>query len=345
MKQVISLLLALTLILGLCACGNDATSAQPAATPVADPSPTVEPAAKEDSATMSMEDMVEVETEELATDEEDTADLISFEDVVLLDNETVTVELTCFYEEYMNWDDSDGGPRTEKCIGLNVTNNSTAEINVYVTAYLQDETLYTCMSGGSSSPAPGKSGKLCYSLDYDTIPHPTELESLDTLYDVELAIEVYRYDTYSTDTVFISLYDAIYGTMLAPAVETDEEDDFKDSLLYQQIYDIIMDSGSNVNMDYDPTTKRLYSYYEAPEGTRTSLKLNNSTIQEAWDSLIASYQDLGGTTQETLIAAGYSDISSVICMVDALNDSNIYSDDDFLLIIEGSTVVYDYSQE
>lgn len=345
MKQVISLLLALTLILGLCACGNDATSAQPAATPVADPSPTVEPAAKEDSATMSMEDMVEVETEELATDEEDTADLISFEDVVLLDNETVTVELTCFYEEYTNWAESDGGPRTEKCIGLNVTNNSTAEINVHVTAYLQDETLYTCCSGGTTSPAPGKSGKLCYILDYDTIPHPTELESLDTLYDVELAIEVYRYDTYSTDTVFISLYDAIYGTMLAPAVETDEEDDFKDSLLYQQIYDIMIASGSVANMDYDPVDKLLLTFFEAPEGTRDGLKKNSSVIQDAWDSLVGSYQDLGGSIEEALIAAGHSDITSIIWMVDALNDSNIYSANDLFLVIEGSTVVYDYSQE
>ena len=129
-----------------------------------------------------------------ASQEEADDDIIEFENVVLVDDDVVTVELTQFFEKEVNWAGADK-PSMEKYITLKVHNNSDTDILFNLEdGYVHGEGVKVIMSNGNSGPAPGKTKTYSYDIQYETTPDATPLESLDDLYSFEGTIQTYAQD-------------------------------------------------------------------------------------------------------------------------------------------------------
>ena len=151
---------------------------------------------------------------------EDT-NIIEFEDVILIDDENVTIELVNFYEETKNWDT---GTRDEKVISFKVYNNTDHELRISLRdAYIGDEEAWVCMLDGNVGPKPGKSKTLRYYIDYNTSPNPTELESINDLYDLEGYFDIFNsYEDTSKNNGYETEF-AIENVVSAENNEVNEE--------------------------------------------------------------------------------------------------------------------------
>ena len=151
MKKLFSLLLVVTMILSLCACGtNDNNS--------------------------------------VAKKDENGNEIIEFTDIILVDDDTVTIELVNFFSKDVNWSE---GKQNEKCVTFRTTNKTNHEITINPgNFYLNDEEAYVCMIDGSMCPAPGKSGKYSFYVGYEDTPEHRALESLDVLYNLEGSFDI-----------------------------------------------------------------------------------------------------------------------------------------------------------
>lgn len=110
-------------------------------------------------------------------------DLIEFENVILVDNDTLTIELVNFYAEDSNWVE---GSQNEKHITVKVKNKTAKEFFLNPDQfYLNDEAAWIICVDGSIVPAPGKSMKCSVIVAYDTKPEHTALGSLDELFCLE----------------------------------------------------------------------------------------------------------------------------------------------------------------
>lgn len=132
---------------------------------------------------------------------EQAADLktVDFTDVILLDDDLVTIELVKFYEEEVNWGYS-SGPLMEKNFTVKVKNKSDQEIYFNLNdAYIHDESVTLSMKDGNLGPAPGKTKTYSYIVYYNTNPEHTPLESIEDLYTLDLAVDVQIKGNYQRD--------------------------------------------------------------------------------------------------------------------------------------------------
>ena len=120
---------------------------------------------------------------------------VQFDNIVVLDNEAVTVELTQFFEKEVNWAGADK-PAMEKCFTLKVHNKSDAEMLFNVEdGYVNDESVTVIMQDGNGGPAPGKTKTYSYDVQYNTSPNATPLESIDDLYTFECKMRTIDYNS------------------------------------------------------------------------------------------------------------------------------------------------------
>ena len=114
--------------------------------------------------------------------------VIEFTDVVLIDDDTVKIELVKFYAKDVNWT---SGKQNEKYVTFKTTNKSNHEISINPGKfYLNNEEAYVSMVDGSMNPAPGKSGQYSFNVGYNETPEHKALESLDVLYNLEGSFDV-----------------------------------------------------------------------------------------------------------------------------------------------------------
>ena len=113
-----------------------------------------------------------------------------FEDVVLVDNDAVTITLLSFYQEQTNWAQSGGfTPMTTNEVAVKIKDKTEYGTSVNVEGYLDDEKLFVSRSGDSTIDA-GKSVNNSYTIGKDTQPDWTPLDSFDDLYNVTLSFEI-----------------------------------------------------------------------------------------------------------------------------------------------------------
>ena len=132
---------------------------------------------------------------EAAQAPEETTDdsIIKFDNLVLIDDDRITVELTQFYEDEVNWVGSDA-PVMEKYFTVKVTNKSDSDILFNINdGYINNESVTIMMSDGNNGPAPGKSKSYSYDIQYNTSPDRTPLESLEDLYSFEATVQTFVY--------------------------------------------------------------------------------------------------------------------------------------------------------
>ena len=109
--------------------------------------------------------------------------LIEFNNVVLVNNETVKIELINFYAEDVNWVT---GTQNEKYITVKATNKTDHDIILNPGKfYLGEDEVYVLLTNGSIAPAPGKSGNYAFIIANNTSPEHTALNSLEALYTLE----------------------------------------------------------------------------------------------------------------------------------------------------------------
>jgi len=166
MKKILLMTLAAVLAVFLTACGtgdNAPTDVPTAPEPTAESTPTPVP------------------SEEPSPEPENN--VIDFENVVLADDDVVTVELVQFYEEEVN--ELNEEPTIDKFVTLKVTNKSEYGLVLFdIDAYIGDEAVWVLMYDGNNAPAPGKSKNLRYCIRWNTSPKETSLDSLDDLYNL-----------------------------------------------------------------------------------------------------------------------------------------------------------------
>lgn len=187
---------------------------------------------------------------------------IEFTDIILLDNEYMTVELTQFFEKKVNWAGRE--PQIEKYITLKVHNNSDKEYLFNLQdAYIKDESVTAVMQDGNSGPAPGKTKTYSYDIYYNTSPDPTTLDSLEDLYtlDAKIQISISDGDKYiGREEYRININDTVNGT-----VETASGDNKGGSVVKETDYMTI--DGVYVDNSYstkdNENMRFLYIFYTA----------------------------------------------------------------------------------
>ncbi len=113
-----------------------------------------------------------------------------FADVILLDDNLVTIELVKFYENEVNWAGT-SSPMMEKYFTVKVKNKSDKEFYFNLEdGYIKDESVTLAMMDGSQGPAPGKSKTYTYNVYYNTNPDHTPLDSIEDLYTLDVAVDI-----------------------------------------------------------------------------------------------------------------------------------------------------------
>lgn len=162
MKKWIALLLALVMCLSLCACGGGGEKTTPAQ---ADNGETAD-----------------------ADQQDDTAS-IDFDEIVVWENEEVTIALVQFYEKPYKWE---SGEEIEKIAVFKVTNHADHKVNISCVneMYLDDESAYVNNLSGFTLVAPEKSGRFEFLIGNGTRENHTALDSIDDLYLLNGTFEV-----------------------------------------------------------------------------------------------------------------------------------------------------------
>ena len=113
-----------------------------------------------------------------------------FSDVILFDNDLVTIELVKFSEDEVNWGDVNN-TLMEKYITVKVKNKSDKELYFSLEdGYIHDESVTMAMMDGNQGPAPGKSKTYTYDVYYNLNPDHVPLESLEDLYTLDAAVDI-----------------------------------------------------------------------------------------------------------------------------------------------------------
>lgn len=161
MKKTIALLLAFVMCLSLCACGGSKQTSN-GNTSVSVTIPVVYPGTG--------------------------GDKIDLDDLVLAEDDKVKISIVEFYTNKMiSAGNSDGG----KCATFKIENKTDYEMSVWLTPYLNNETLEVVfVDGNSTAVEAGRVGRMGFSFTYGSYPNWTDLESLEDLYDLEFTFEL-----------------------------------------------------------------------------------------------------------------------------------------------------------
>lgn len=179
MRKAITILLALVMVLSLAACGGGSTTTNtPAATEApATPEPTPTSASSD---TENPSTIVPTQTD--STPANDNS-IIEFQNTILFEDDIVAIELLSFYAETMNWN---SGAQEEKIAAFKIHNKS--DFTVYIDiedTYVGEEAVIAGQMDGTMEVASGKAGTFRYYFNYNTVPNPTALGSVDDLYLLE----------------------------------------------------------------------------------------------------------------------------------------------------------------
>lgn len=210
MKKAISMLLVLALCLSLCACGKSTSSKSNA-----------------NVAQNAVNDFTPTQTESVNANDS----LIEFENVVLVDNDTVKIELVNFYAEDVDWYSD---VQNEKYITVKATNKSNHDIALNPgNFYLGDEAVVAFIITGSIAPAPGKSGNYTFMIKYNTSPESTALDSLEELYALEGSFDGLNIYEDSSKNTWLSVNFNIQSAINGEIITDDADALAKDDVLYE----------------------------------------------------------------------------------------------------------------
>ena len=213
-----------------------------------------------------------------------------FDDVVLVDNDTVKITLDSFYQNPTNLATTNG---SVEIVQDNIVTKATSKgkaLNIFCNAYLNGEKLYAAMLGGSVVEA-GKSANLSYWIAKDTKPDPSKLDSFDDLSNLELQFEVSAKNddgAYGvSETYTANLKDAIAGkastsnaagtSEKAPDKSNDGQAKKTEEVQTLNAGDVITTDkwevtyvGADITNEVLPSDTSGYSYmsYEANAGTK-----------------------------------------------------------------------------
>lgn len=175
--------------------------------------------------------------------------ILSFdEEIIIAEDDNVTVRLKGIFQELVNWSE---GPEMEKGIILSVTNNGSYDyIFNLEDLYLLDEGASSIMNEGNGGPAPGKTREYSYYINKDSISDRS-IEKLNYLSGLNgnIALEIYSddksyIDTSKSYTIYFSLED--YKTQIDNLVD-DNIDYSVDSTIKQES----VSGNTEVGNDFD----------------------------------------------------------------------------------------------
>lgn len=215
MEKLVTILIATGIISMMSACGNEQTITNSSSS--SDNTEVSSESVELNSASSDIEEEAEENTDE---------SLIEFENVILVDDDTITLELVNFYAEDYNW--TDRGLQNEKHFTVKATNNSDHKITLNPgKIYLNDEECFVSLVQGTITPDPGKSGVYSFLVGHQTTPNPSPLESIDDLYLIEGRFEGLNvYEDSSKNTrleVEFSIPKALNGDSSSTSEESDTE--------------------------------------------------------------------------------------------------------------------------
>ena len=119
-------------------------------------------------------------------------ELIEFEDVVIIDDDVATVELTQFYERRLD-KAGEGKSVLDKGLVLKVTNNTDGRIQVNLEkASINDDTASVSMENGNEGPEPGKTAYYGYIIRLKSNSEDSPLDTINDLYALRATIQTYR---------------------------------------------------------------------------------------------------------------------------------------------------------
>ena len=240
MKRILAILLVCILCISFAACGKKSD----------------DDTMKESPADTASDAAAPNETEPTEPDNS----VIEFTDIVLVDDNNVTIELVNFYEEEVNWAEAYGGKQIEKCITFKAKNKTDKDIYVDLNnLFIGEETMY--ISGGFSEVVAGRTASFDIYVKHDTTPNATPLDSLDELYQAEGRFEIRSkadpraFDSYKVD---FSIDKAVNGggDAIEEAGESDAANEFCGTWT---VTEVKLDSGTDMTVEY-MESQNMYSW-------------------------------------------------------------------------------------
>lgn len=235
MKKTAALILALAMVLGLCACGQKVTEDVPATNPVSQVTP---------------QDTIDERSE--------------FEDLVLYEDENVTITLVEFYtEKLIAIGDSSGG----KCATFKVENKTDSEVSVWVLPYLNNETLQATMVDGTTAVEAGRIGRMGFAFTYGVYPNWEDLESLDDLYNLEFTFELHVRNGTPSYKAQCSVAAALNGESDAvEAMSNPEKFSVREDIHFGDSMDEVAAKEQRFEIDYESAGENGYIIAQARNG-------------------------------------------------------------------------------
>lgn len=118
---------------------------------------------------------------------------------------------------------------------------------------------------------------------------------------------------------------------------------FEQSEIYTRLKSIMDEAFSDYRhtMQYDDATASITFYLEAPAGARASLISPTREVRDVWDRMVESIRSM---CEDMVSVIGYTDQADTVYfyLVDELNGSGVYNQDEYLLLIKDKAVVYNY---
>lgn len=262
MKRIISLILALTIIVVLCACGSKQ---------------------EEDNSQVegnSNDNVInDVSATTLDTQPPMVIDKIDLGELVLVDDANVKISLLEFYTNTLiAFGNSDGG----KCATFKVENKTDREINVWVLPYLNNESLQAAFVDGSSTAVEaGRIGRMGFSFTYGSYPNCSDLESVEELYDMEFTFEL----SIGAGTSNFERHNvtASVATAINPDIEAEpslERFSIRDDVHFGDSMDEVASKEQYLDIDYESAGKNGYIAAQAKTALRKPVDFEG--IEEAY---------------------------------------------------------------
>ena len=313
MKKTIALMLALSMCLSLCACGRKIVEN----IPVANLAPQV----------------IYPET---------TGEKIELGDLVLAEDDKVKITLVDFYvNKLISAGNSDGG----KCATFKIENKTDREMNVWLTPYLNNESLEAVfLDGNSTVIEAGRVGRMGFSFNYGTYPNWTDVESLEDLYDLEFTFELqigFGTSNYEEHKVSCSVAAAMGGE----SASAGEHFSIRNDIHFGDSMDEVAAKEQRFEIDYESAGEGGYISAQVMDGSHDTV-----TFEGAEDAYLFYYFD-----------AKVMDLEQVFVMIghggDRLAMLNTYEDllklyferhgiqltDDQMQYVPINTIAYDYA--
>lgn len=167
-----------------------------------------------------------------------------------------------------------------------------------------------------------------------------------TFYGSEHDFQIY----FSPDRLYIAWADTCEYTLTRGYGSVEDtivtEKAFEETTTYEALDSVLREAFSDwgYQISYDEAEMEVNMYIQAPENTRTALRVNAEAV-ESWRELVGSLTDVADSLH-AIATVGYDGPqSSSLYIVDEINDSGRYGISEYLLLIEDGVLIYNFADD